>query len=115
MALPTTVVATVTLVVVAGPIVAATLAPSMLLVSGSTIPGPIPLFLFGPTDYPLAYPPFLLTHLLNGLLGPALIGPSLLPLFPLHLGLLLHQAMDFLLVFLVRDLHKAITPGLMLL
>ena len=87
MALPTTVVATVTLVVVAGPTVAATLAPSMLLVSGSTIPGPIPLFLFDPTNYPLAHPPFLLTHLLDGLLGPVLIGPSLLPLFLMHLGL----------------------------
>ena len=51
----------------------------------------------------------------DGLLGPATVGPSLLPPFPLHLGLLLIQAMDLLLVFLVRDRHKAITPGLMLL
>ena len=107
MALPTT--------VVAGPTVAATLAPPMLLVSGSTIPGPVHHFPFGPTEYLMAHPPFPLTHLLDGLLGPAIIGPSLLPLFPLHLGLLLRQAMDILLVFLVRDLHKAITPGLMLL
>ena len=52
---------------------------------------------------------------LLGISGPDSLGPNLLLPFPLHFGLPLLKAMHLLLVFLVRDRHKVITPGLVLL
>ena len=109
-------VATVTLIVVARPTVAATLAPPVILATDSSIPSPIFLFLLGPTETFLAQQhPFPLILPLLGITGPDSLGPSLLLPFPLHLGLLLLNAMHLLLVFLVHNRHKVITPGLVLL
>ena len=107
--------ATVTLVVVAGPTVVTTLAPPVILATSSSIPGPTLLFLLGPTEILLAHPPFPLIPPLLSITGPDSLWPSLLLPFPLHLGLPLLKAMHLLLVFLVRDRHKVITLGLVLL
>ena len=115
-ALPTTVVVTATLVVMAGPTVAATMAPPVLMALGSRIlPGRIPFLNFGPIESGLAHLLLLLLILFDCLLGPETLRPSLLPPFPLHLRLLLLHTMDILMVFLVHVRHKVITPGLMLL
>ena len=69
-ALPTTVVATATLVVVAEPTVAAIMAPPMFLAPGnSNNTGPIFLLLFGPIETTQAHLHFHLLLLLVGIIG----------------------------------------------
>ena len=109
-------VATATLVVVAGPTVAATMAPPVGMGAGSSlIPGLLCFIHLGPTTIILAQVLLLLLLIMGGLLGPDILGPSLLPPFLLHLGLLIFQTMDILMVYLGHVRHKAITPGLILL
>ena len=83
----TTVGATAILVVVAGPTVAATMAPLVDMAAGSsTIQGLLLSLTLGPTATFLAQFLLLLLIILGGLLGLDILGPSLLPPFPLHLG-----------------------------
>ena len=97
MVLLTTVVATVSLVAVAGTAVAATTAsPAVLAIPYNvTIPGPLNLLVIGPTTIPniLAHLPLHLGLPLDGHTGPVRLGPNHLPLFLLlHALLIPHKA-----------------------